>query len=59
MKYLSALFCFSIFLYAPMALADVAPSKPGCSTMGGVDIGVTMLPLVLLMGLLMIRKKEA
>ena len=59
MKYLVTLFCLSVFLYAPMALADVAPSKPGCSTMGGVDIGVTMLPLILLMGLLMMRKKEA
>ena len=37
-----------IMVYTPEALADVVPDKIGCSTIGGFEMGLVLLPLIVL-----------
>ena len=47
-----------ILFYTPEALADIAPDKTGCSTMGGLEMGLVLLPLVVLGALIFFRREE-
>jgi len=47
-----------ILFYTPEALADVAHAKIGCSTEGGFEMGLVLLPLVMIGALIFFRRKE-
>jgi hypothetical protein len=49
---------WGVLLYSPEALADVAPGKIGCSTAGGFEMGLVLLPLVIMGALMYFRREQ-
>ena len=59
MKKIILLLSTSLGFYSSQAFADVpGPDKTGCSTLGAVDLGYVLLPILLLGFLTFTRKSE-
>ena len=59
MKKIILFFSAGIWFYSSQALADVpGPDKTGCSTLGAVDLGYVLLPILLLGFLSFSRKPQ-